>query len=349
MPLHVIQWTTGRVGTHAVAGALGHPDLELVGAWVHSPDKEGHDVGELCGLRTTGIVATRDKDALLALDADCVCYTATEEQGPQATVDELARILRAGKNVVNITWPALVHPGGTDQTMYDQLHEACLTGGTSLYTAGIDPGFGSFGLALSALSLAGEVRSVRMYEIMSYASWESPYNYLETVYGFGQPDVSKCFVLSPGYTSTVWGSTVRLVAQGLGVALDEVVEAHEVIYADEAFEVAKLHIAEGTISGMRFEIRGMVGGEAVVVVDHVTKLRDEDFPEVSFRGGGYRVEIDGEPRLRLDLELESDNGDHVHAAYVAMANSLVNAIPAVCAADPGVLTFLDLPPHPSKR
>ena len=75
MSYRVIQWSTGNVGRHALRCIERHPELELVGLWVHSPEKAGKDAGELAGLAPNGVVATNDVDALLALDADCVCYT----------------------------------------------------------------------------------------------------------------------------------------------------------------------------------------------------------------------------------------------------------------------------------
>ena len=160
----VIQWATGRLGTAAVTGIVGHRDLELVGAWVHSQEKEGRDVGELCGLEPLGVRATRDKDALLAMSADCVCYMVSREQSKEETFAELARILRSGKNVANSKWGPLVYPPAMGDGVFEQLQEACLEGNSSLYTSAIDPGWGISGLAISALTLSSEVHSVRMYK-----------------------------------------------------------------------------------------------------------------------------------------------------------------------------------------
>ena len=75
MALRIIQWATGGVGRAAIEGIAAHPELELAGCWVHSADKVGRDVGELCGLGPLGVQATGDVDALLALEADCVLYS----------------------------------------------------------------------------------------------------------------------------------------------------------------------------------------------------------------------------------------------------------------------------------
>jgi hypothetical protein len=55
----VIQWAAGGVGRAAMEGVLNHPDLELVGCWVHSPSKGGVEVGTLLG-RDPGLVLERD-------------------------------------------------------------------------------------------------------------------------------------------------------------------------------------------------------------------------------------------------------------------------------------------------
>src|SRR5439155_6652909 len=73
----VVQWSTGNVGRHAIAGIDARPDLELAGVWVSTSDKVGRDAGALAGLgRTLGVTATNDAAELLALRPDCVVYAA---------------------------------------------------------------------------------------------------------------------------------------------------------------------------------------------------------------------------------------------------------------------------------
>ena len=77
MTLRVVEWSTGTVGRHAIAGIDTRPDLELVGVWVSDPAKVGRDAGELAGLgRELGVIATNDRDALIALKPDCIVHTA---------------------------------------------------------------------------------------------------------------------------------------------------------------------------------------------------------------------------------------------------------------------------------
>ena len=341
MAYKVIQWATGTVGVHAVPAIAEHPDLELAGLWVHSDAKVGRDAGEICGVGPLGVTATQDADALLAADADVISYMAHSDVRPDQVVTDLCRMLAAGKNVVNTSFVPLLFPAAAGEGVLDQLEAACAEGGTSFYTSGIDPGYGNVGMTIPALALCKEVRTVRMMEIVNYATWDNPFTMFE-IMGFGKHEASESLLLSPGSTALAWGPVVAMVAAALGVELDGVEEHHELLHADRGFDIASGHIDAGTISGMRFEVRGMVDGEARIVLEHVTRLRDEDAPEWP-QGHGYRILVEGEPHLHLELSVSSDRGDHNHAGCLATAMHVLNAIPHVVEADPGVLTFLDLP------
>ena len=127
MTYKVIQWSLGTVACDAVAGIVGHRDLELVGAWVHSDAKAGRDIGELVGNEPMGIVATGDVGAVLDSSADCVCFMPgrTWVSDPMSTFEQLLSILRSGKNVVNLWWPTLVYPKAAGGDLYERLDAAC--------------------------------------------------------------------------------------------------------------------------------------------------------------------------------------------------------------------------------
>jgi 4-hydroxy-tetrahydrodipicolinate reductase len=216
-------------------------------------------------------------------------------------------------------------------------------GGTSFFTSGIDPGYGNAGITIGALGLCKDVRRVRMMEIVNYATWDNPFTMFE-IMGFGKPDPSRSLLLAPGSTTMAWGPVVALVAESMGLELDEITERNEVVLADQDVEIASGTVEAGTISGMRFEIIGMVDGEERVVVEHVTRLQDGDAPDWP-TGEGYRILVEGEPHVKVEVSVSSDRGDHNHAGCLATAMHVVNAIPAVVAADPGVLTLLDLTPR----
>ena len=258
-------------------------------------------------------------------------------------------MLRRGINVVNTSYVPLLFPKAAGPGVFERLDEAAKEGGASFYTSGIDPGFGNAGITIHALALCKEVRTVRMMEIVNYATWDNPFTMFE-IMGFGKDEPSESLLLSPGSTALAWGPVLELVAAGIGLHLDEIVERHEVIRADVDVEIASGTVAAGTISGMRFEIVGLVDGVERLVVEHVTRLRDEDAPHWP-QGEGYRILVEGEPHVHVELSLSSDRGDHNHAGCLATAMHVVNAIPHVVAASPGVKTYRDLPvysAHPAR-
>ncbi|NNL67879.1 MAG: diacylglycerol kinase [Myxococcales bacterium] len=342
MGYRVIQWSTGNVGHYALRSILGHPELELAGLWVHSEKKSGRDAGELIGLPAAGVVATHDADALLESDADCVCYTATADLRIMDAIEDVCRILRAGKNVVSSSVVSLVHPDGMGPEIRRKIEDACREGDSSFLTNGIDPGFANDVLPLVLSGLCEKWEEIRVQEIVNYATYDQPEVVMGTM-GFGQPLDATPLLLTPGILEMAWGGSVRLMAQGLGVELDSVEAWHERLPADESFDVPIGHVAKGTMAGLRFEVRGMVGGKARIVVEHVTRLRDDIAPDWPQSDGGYNVIISGVPRIEVRLDMADEHGDHAVGGVVLTATRLVNAIPAVCDAGPGFMTALDLP------
>jgi len=342
MAYRVIQWGTGNVGTFSLRCIIDHPDLRLVGVCVHGASKAGKDAGELCGTRPVGVRASNDVDAILALDADCVCYTATADLRPFEAVQDICRILAAGKNVVSSSVVPLVHPPSFVPELRDQLAAACRQGGTSFFTSGIDPGFANDLLPLTLTGLCGRWQEVRVLEIINYATYNQPTVLFDTM-GFGKPLDDTPLLLTPGTLEFAWGGTVNLLADGLGVQLDAITSWYEKRPAVKPIRIGAHTVAPGTMAGLRFEVRGMVDGRAAIVVEHVTRLDDDLAPEWPTGNGSYRVIVSGFPKIRCELEFEDEHGDHAVGGVILTATRIVNAIPAVCAAPPGLLSMLDLP------
>ena len=342
MSYKVIQWGTGNVGLFALRCIIEHPETELVGVCVHSAAKAGRDAGELCGAEPVGVKASNDVDAMLALDADCVCYTATADLRPFEAAQDICRILAAGKNVVSSSIVPLVHPKSFLPNLRDQLAEACRTGGTSFFTSGIDPGFANDLLPLTISGLCGTWQEVRVLEIINYATYDQPTVLFDTM-GFGKPMDDTPLLLTPGTLEFAWGGTVRLLAEGLGIELETIRSTYQTRPAVKPIRIGAHTVEPGTMAAMRFEVQGVVGGRTPIVVEHVTRLDDDLAPEWPTGNGSYRVLIKGFPNMSCELEFEDERGDHAVGGVLLTATRLVNAIPAVCASPPGLLSALDLP------
>jgi 2,4-diaminopentanoate dehydrogenase len=346
MTYRVVQWSTGNVGRQAIAGIDARQDLTLAGVWVSSVDKVGRDAGELAGLgRTLGVAATNDAAALIASKPDCVVYTAMADDRIGEAIEDLRRLLLAGINVVSSSPVFLQFPDGVvPAELTDPVREAAVEGGASLWVNGIDPGFANDWLPLVLTSVCQRIDQVRCLEILDYSTYDNP-KVLFDIMGFGRPMNETPMLLQPGVLTLAWGSVVHQLATGLGITLDGVEQEATRLPAPETFEVTAGTIEVGTVAALRFEVRGIVGGRAVCVLEHITRLRPDlgaDWPQPTGQGG-YRVELTGEPDCVLDLRMLASDGDHNTAGLTATAMRLVNAIPAVVEAEPGLLTSLDLP------
>lgn len=345
-PLRVVQWSTGNAGVCAVRGIVGHPDLELVGLHAHSASKVGRDAAELAGLDTpTGVLATDDVDALIALEPDCVCYMAQGETRIRETIGDLSRILRAGIDVVNTSLVSLCYPPSTPKLM-EELEAACREGGSTIYTSGFDPGWSGDVLPLALASTCERVDSIRVTECMDYSTYEDP-GFTGVFFGYGRPLDYAAPLLQPGMLKGGWGCMVLMLADALGVRIDEIREEHERLPAPETFETAMGTIEEGTCAGVRFEVQGIVDGRPALVAAHVNRLRQDIGPEWDRLSGdkhsGYKIEVAGSPSLTCEIEPVGEDGDHNTAGILGTAMRVVNAIPTVCAHAPGVVSTLDLP------
>jgi 4-hydroxy-tetrahydrodipicolinate reductase len=347
MAIRVAQIGTGNVGVHSLTALINNPDFELTGVWVSSDSKAGKDAAELAGLSgSTGVKATTDLDEVLAAKPQCVVYNAMADNRLVEALEDYRRILAAGVNIVGsgpvfLQWPWQVIP----DEMIKPLEDAASEGSSSLFVNGIDPGFANDLLPLALAGTCQSIEQLRCMEIVNYATYDSA-TVMFDVMGFGKPMDEIPMLLQPGVLSIGWGSVVRQLAAGLGLELDGLEEIYVREPAPEDFEIASGHIAKGTAAALRFEVIGLVGGAPVVVLEHVTRLRDDlcpEWPQPAQPGGNYRIEITGEPCYAMDVCLSSPNGDHNHAGVLATAMRIVNAIPAVVAAPPGICTTLDLP------
>ena len=341
----VVAWSTGNVGKNVIAGIANRPDLELVGLWVSNPDKIGQDAGVLAGLdRELGVTATGSVDDVIALAPDCVINTAMADHRLMEAIADLERLLRAGINVVSSGPVFLSFPSGATEAMADGPRQAAIDGGVSLYVNGIDPGFANDWLPLSITSISERIDEVRCMEILNYNTYNQGM-IVQDVLGFGKPMDDIPMILEPGILTMAWGSVVHQIGAGLGLEIEEVEEFYERLPATHTFDIDCGTIEEGTVAGLRFELRGKVNGKTVVVLEHVTRVHDDigpDWPQPAGHGC-YRVVVSGEPNYTVDLQLLGTDGDHNTAGLKATAMRLVNAVPAVIEAKPGLLTSLDLP------
>jgi hypothetical protein len=262
-------------------------------------------------------------------------------------IEDLVGFLERGVNVVSSGPVVLQYPFGIlPDDMVARIHEAGVRGGASLHVNGIDPGFANDVLPLALTSVCQRIDEVRCYEIADYSTYYQPV-VMRDLFGFGRPLEETPMIFQPGILSMAWGSVVRQIAAALDVTLDEpLVERVERVPADRDIDTVSVRIPAGTQGAVRFEVVGQVGGVPRVVLEHVTRTSPEQMPEwpqPPEGDGCYRVRISGEPQLVLDLVHHGENGDHNDSGMITTAMRLVNAVEAVVAAAPGLVSAAELP------
>jgi hypothetical protein len=338
MAVRVVQWTTGNVGKRSVRAVLAHPDLELVGCYAWSSDKVGRDVGELCGLEPAGIVATDHVDALLALEPDCVLYTPM-----WSDVDELVRILAAGVNVVSTAAFINGEQLGTER---ERIVGACEQGRSTMFGTGVSPGFVEL-LAIVAANVCDRIDKVTVVEEADTTLYDSPETELPA--GFARPIDDPELPAMAARGTAVFGEAVAMVADAIGVDLDEIVCEPEFAQTTQDLDLGSWQIPAGHVAGLFASWQGRVDGRTLIELSVRWKKGATLDPDWQITEG-HVIEIAGRPTIRTTVQFlpppdfeATTFADFMVLGMIMTAMPAVNAIPAVVGAQPGISTYTDLP------
>jgi hypothetical protein len=340
LPVRVVQWATGGVGRAAIEGVLSHPDLVLAGAWVHSPDKRGRDVGEVLGLGAVGVTTTGSLEEVCALDADVVVYAPLVPND-----DEVVALLSAGLDVVTpVGW---IYP---NPTKVAAVEEACRTGRSTLHGTGIHPGGITERFPLMVSGVSARVTHVRAEEFSDIRTYGAP-DVIRHVMAFGGTPEEALASPMAALLGGGFKASVRMVVAEMGFAADPRIETvQEVAVATQPVDSPIGPIEPGLVAARRFHWRALVDGEPVVTATVNWLMGEEHLdPAWSFgpEGERFEVEVTGDPSVKLTihgLQPETVEAGLVrNPGVVSTANHCVNAIPYVAAAEPGIKTYLDLP------
>ena len=341
MTYKVIQWATGGVGRAAIEAVLDHPELELIGCWVHSDDKNGRDVGDILGTSPIGVKATSSKSDILAMAADCVVYTPLFPND-QDVID----ILASGKSIVtSVGW---VYPHNALDT--SAIDAACAKGNSALHGTGIHPGGMTerFPLMISALTRA--ITHVQIDEYSDIRTYGAP-NVVRDMMLFGHsPEAAR---KSPmvGFMGGGFKQSIDMVAKELGFTLDATKRTiHDLSVATAPIDSPIGIIQPGQVAAQKFTWQGLVKDEPVITATVCWLMGEENLePGWGFgvEGPRYEIEVSGDPDMKMIIHgchpASVEEGLIRNAGVVVTALHCVSAIPYVCQAGPGIKTYLDLP------
>ena len=322
--IKVVQWATGGVGRAAIEGVLSHPDLVLAGAWVHSPDKQGRDVGEVLGLGEVGVTTTGSLEEVCALGADVVVYAPLVPND-----DEVVALLSAGLDVVTpVGW---IYP---NPAKVAAIEEACRTGRSTLHGTGIHPGGITERFPLMVSGVSARVTHVRAEEFSDIRTYGAP-DVIRHVMAFGGTPEEALASPMAALLGGGFKASVRMVVDEMGFAAEPSIETvQEVAVATKPIDSPIGPIEPGLVAARRFHWRALVDGEPVVTATVNWLMGEEHLdPGWSFGPEGERCEVEGTGDPSVKLTIHGLQPETVEAGLVrnpgvvSTANHCVNAIP----------------------
>ena len=335
-PYRVVQWATGNVGSHALRAIVQHPQMTLVGLYVHSQSKAGRDAGELCGIGPTGIRATRNIHDIIALKPDCVVYM---QQG--CNFDDLCQLLEAGINIVT-TRDEVQNPACMDPAVRERIEAACGRGNASIHATGSSPGFITEAVPLVLASIQRRLDSLRINEFADLSSRDSP-EMLFNIMGFGRAPVPGANEGRAAYLRNSFGPTLQLTANTLGLQFDTIESKGEVALALHDTQIAAGLVKAGTVAALRTVITGMRRGKALMSMTPTWYCTTDIDADWDLRPDGWHIVVEGDAPFEMSLRFTTPDEHKAAVTPGYTAHRAINAIPYVCEAAPGIRTVADLP------
>lgn len=341
MVYRVIQWATGNVGCHSLRAIAANPRFELAGVLVYSPDKNGRDAGEICGIKKLGVTATTDRDAILDIQADCVVYNALgETKDPEQSLQEICRILESGKNVVSTAVSTHIYPSVLPPKVIERLQAACERGGVSFHSTGINPGFSFDVLPITFSAICQRIDCIKVTELVDMSGYTSA-SIVHDFIGMGVAEnVEMPMDRRIDGRGTAFHASMQLLADALHINLDEVRVESEKVATEKAFDLTWGRVEVGTVAARLMRYLGIAQGHTRIIYEIIWRVSNHVAPDWPAGDARYEITIEGQPSLYGNFEIKSEEGRHIS---LVTAMHAVNAIPYVCESSVGVKTLLDLP------
>jgi hypothetical protein len=336
MAYRIIQWATGSMGKTCLRAVIDHPDLELVGLLVYSNAKAGKDAGEIAHRNPTGVIATRDVDEILALDADVVLHTPRIQFPYSHHNDDICRLLASGKNVISVNGHS--YPAWHGSKYSDAFEKACQKGDSSFFGTGLNPGFVAEKIAAAATGICLEINHIQVTEVFDVIGVPD-HDYVFNVLGFGSAPAA--FNLSEkGPVAEMMGGmyteVVALLAKRIGITLDDILCNHEIAPAPGPIQARSGKIPEGTVAATHWRWHGVKNDKPLITLCVSWIMGDAMRPNQN--DDHWKIMIRGKPGIDITMNLVGPEATELKtkSEQYAVAGSVINSIPEVCAAKPGI-------------
>ena len=346
----VIQWATGNTGQRALREVIRHRALDLVGVRVYDSAKDGVEAGELCGEGPAGVFATTDREAVLKIEADCCIYmpraTGRGQTRAGLTEDELVEdvvaLVGSGTNVVSTCSDLFAGGARLSSANLARVHAACESGSASVWASGSDPGFVTETLPMALLSIQRRVDQIEIEEFGDLSHRPSAHMVMEQM-RFGKPLKEFDPERRKNHLFGEYQPPLSVLADLAGFEIDEWLGEGGVAAAKEDMTIVAGEIKAGTAAAERVVVTGRSQGVDRIRFTQYGFVAMNVEPDWGLQPTGWRIRIHGDAPIDMRMPFPVPLDDLASFVPAYNANGLVNAIPYVCGAHPGVLTTEDLP------
>lgn len=338
----VIVCGPGIIGTALLREIMKKPELELVGVYAYSPEKNGKDIGEYLGIAPIGVSMTTDQEKLINMDADCVLFSPRGGAGTgidSQTTNFVCRLLESGKNV--ITPISYWHPSYISQALEDKLQKACEKGGASLHGTGESPGLLYERIVTTLTGASTSISHIKVQEVLDLNDASKQ---MLTQLGFGLP-VGEPLPAAEG-CKVPYGQAFATTCDLMGVKLEGVEGEYKNLIARRDINSAPVPVKKGTRSGVDWSYHAIVNGRRFLTLQELWYLDGDDLPDGLLPGDYYTIVVEGEPvSVKCKIEflasaeknLRFREGDRTSPGWYVTAMSMIQTIPVVCGAKPGIV------------
>ncbi len=323
--IRAIQYGVGPIGAAIVRLMREKQAIEVIGAIDKDPAKAGRDLGEVVGAPDApwGVKISADAAAVLGEAADVVLHS-TSSYLPNV-MEQLLECLAAESCVVS-TCEELAYPFRKYPDLSKQLDATAKDWGVALVGTGVNPGFVMDKLVLTLSTVSQRITRARAVRIVDASKRRLP---LQKKIGAGMSvEEFRAQVAAGVIKHHGLPESVAMVSDGLGLAVDEIIETIEPVVAKSKVKTEFLEVAPGQAAGVHQIARGLARGEE--------KIYMELQMYVGAAESGDTVELEGQPNIRLVVP----GGTH---GDIATASVVVNSIPPLLDAPAGLRTSRDLP------
>jgi 4-hydroxy-tetrahydrodipicolinate reductase len=342
-PYKVVVWGPGVLGTLLLREIGKLPELELVGVLAYSEAKDGVDVGTYLGTDPVGLAMTTDKESIFALPADCVLFctqaTAGADTGSGTTKD-VCRLLASGKNVV--TAIGYHYPPFHGHELLDMLEAACLAGGTSLHSTGVNPGLFNERFATTLSAVCTRIDSVTVQEVGMGSTVDSVD--MMRMVGWGQPPPPAPEIVEMAVR--YYGESITHACALLGRSVERVEPESNYVLADRDYEVNGMVIPKDTMGCVMHKFTAIVDGRPFFRLEEYF-IADPDLAPIPVPcSAHWTITIEGQPTsISASIDMQPSFVDPSRVAvpgdpppaYYATGVPMIQAIPVVCASPPGIV------------